>query len=88
MVPKAAYDAEVVDSPQISLIPTGAKPDGSMYCKSDMVTVKGQLANYASIIPDAKKALDKFRFGEAPAEKKPWVFDPATGTTIPQHESY
>ena len=88
MVPKAAYDAEVVDSPQISLIPTGAKPDGSMYCKSDMISVKAKLANYSTIIPEAKKAVESFRFGESPSEKKPWVFDPATGTTIPQHESY
>jgi hypothetical protein len=70
------------------MIPTGTKPDGSMYCKSDMVTVKANLANYAAILPETKKAVDGFRFGESPAEKKPWVFDPATGTTIPQHESY
>jgi hypothetical protein len=87
-VPRAAYDAEVVDSPQISIIPTGSKPDGSLYCKSDMVTVKAQLANYATIVSDAKKAVEGFRFGESPSEKKQWAFDPATGTTIPHHESY
>jgi len=53
-----------------------------------MVTIKANLANYASIIPEAKQAVDRFRFGESPVEKKPWVFDPATGTSIPQHESY
>jgi hypothetical protein len=53
-----------------------------------MVTIKARLANYSSIVLDAKKSIEQFRFGEAPAEKKPWVFDPATGTTIPQHESY
>jgi hypothetical protein len=88
VVPKAAYDAEVVDSPQISIIPTGTKPDGTLYCKSDMVTVKANLANYGAIVPDAKKAVEGFRFGEPLSEKKPWVFDPATGTTLPQHESY
>ena len=87
-MPKAAYDAEVVDSPQVSMIPTGTKPDGSMYYKSEMVTVKAKLSSYSGIIPEAKKALDSFRFGESPSEKKSWVFDPATGTTIPQHESY
>lgn len=88
VVPSAAYDAEVVDSPQVSVIPTGTKPDGSLYCKSDMVTVKAHLSNYSSIVGETKKALDSFKFGESPVEKKPWVFDPATGTTIPQHESY
>ena len=53
-----------------------------------MVTVRASLANYAAIIGEAKKAVEGFKFGESPAEKKPWVFDPATGTTLPQHESY
>lgn len=53
-----------------------------------MVTVKANLANYAAIVADAKKAVEGFKFGESPVEKKPWVFDPATGTTMPQHESY
>ena len=53
-----------------------------------MVTIKANLANYSAIVSDAKKAVDSFRFGESPSEKKPWVFDPAPGTTIPQHESY
>lgn len=87
-VPTAAYDSEVVDSPQITMIPTGTKPDGSLYGKADLVTVKAKLAEYSAIVPNAKKALDGFRFGESPLEKKPWVFDPATGTTIPLHESY
>lgn len=87
-MPKAAYDSEVVDAPQISVIPTGSKPDGTLYCKSDMVSVKASLANYASIVGDAKKVVEGFKFGESPMEKKPWVFDPATGTTLPQHESY
>ena len=87
-IPKAAYDAEVVDSPQISLIPTGTKPDVSLYCKSDMVTIKAELSNYSAIVANARKAVENFKFGPSPAEKKPWVFDPATGTTLPQHESY
>ena len=87
-VPRAAYDAEVVDSPQISIIPTGSKPDGTLYGKSDMVTVKGKLSDYSSIISEAKKAVDEFKFGPSPSEKKPWVFDPATGASVPQHESY
>ncbi len=62
--------------------------DGSLYGKADMVTVRAKLANYAGIVPDAKHALDGFQFGNAPAEKRPWVFDPATGTTVPLHESY
>jgi hypothetical protein len=78
----------VVDSPQISLIPTGTKQDGSLYCKSDMITIKAELSNYSAIVSDAKKAVEKFKFGPSPSEKKPWVFDPATGTTLPQHESY
>ena len=53
-----------------------------------MVSVRPVLANYASIVPEAKKAIEGFRFGASPVEKKPWVFDPATGTTIPKHESY
>ena len=87
-VPKAAYDAEVVDSPQVSVIATGTKPDGSLYCKSDMKTVKAHLGNYAEIVAEAKKVVDGFKFGESPVEKKPWVFDPATGTSLPLHESY
>ena len=70
------------------MIPTGAKPDGALYGKADMVTIKAKLGSYSEIIPDAKKAVDGFKFGESPAEKKPWVFDPATGTTLPLHESY
>lgn len=87
-VPKAAYDAEVVDSPQVSMIPTGTRLDGSLYGKADMKTVKANLAMYSEIVPDAKKMLDSFKFGPSPVEKKPWVFDPATGTSLPQHESY
>jgi hypothetical protein len=70
------------------MIPTGAKPDGSLYGKADMVTVKAKLAKYSDIVPEAKKALDGFKFGPSPAEKKPWVFDPSTGATLPLHESY
>jgi hypothetical protein len=87
-VPRAAYDAEVVDSPQVSIIPTGTKPDGSLYGKSDMVTVKADLANYSGILPTAKNHIDGFTFGPAPVRKEPWVFDPSTGTTIPLHQSY
>lgn len=87
-VPRAAYDAEVVDTPQVSIIPTGTKPDGTFYGKADLITVKAKLSDYSSIIPEAKKALDSLKFGSTPSEKKPWVFDPATGTSVPQHESY
>ena len=87
-VPKAAYDSEVVDSPQITMIPTGTRPDGSLYGKADVATVKAVLANYADIVPKAKTVIEGFKFGEQPTEKKPWVFDVATGTTVPLHESY
>lgn len=87
-VPQAAYDSEVVDSPQISIIPTGTKTDGTLYGKADMVTIRAKLSNYSNIVPDAKTAVESFKFGPSPAEKQPWVFDPATGTSVPQHESY
>uniref|UniRef100_A0A7S1ACL0 Thioredoxin domain-containing protein n=1 Tax=Noctiluca scintillans TaxID=2966 RepID=A0A7S1ACL0_NOCSC len=83
--PQAAYDAEVVDVPSVVILPLGLKPDGSNYDKTDMVVVSAELAKYTDVIPQAKAALDSITVLDSDSEKKPWVFDPATGTTLPPH---
>ncbi|KAF4720146.1 hypothetical protein FOZ63_033973 [Perkinsus olseni] len=87
-VPTAAYDMEVVDSPQIAILPLGWKPDGSRFDKSDLVSIRAELGRYDRVVPKAKEALDQINLGEKEDEPKPWVFDPSTGTTLPAHQSY
>mmetsp|Transcript_123843 Transcript_123843/g.246405 ORF Transcript_123843/g.246405 Transcript_123843/m.246405 type:complete len:156 (-) Transcript_123843:160-627(-) len=83
--PLAAYDAEVTEVPSIVIQPLGLKPDGSPYDKTDLVVVSPQLARFDQVIPRAKAELDALQVVEDPEEPKPWQFDPATGTTLPEH---
>mmetsp|Transcript_56588 Transcript_56588/g.98569 ORF Transcript_56588/g.98569 Transcript_56588/m.98569 type:complete len:167 (-) Transcript_56588:94-594(-) len=82
-VPLAAYDAEVEDVPSVVILPLGLKPDGSPYDKTDMVVVSAELGAFTEVIPKAKAALDGITVVEDGAERAPWQFDPATGTTLP-----
>ena len=88
-VPHAAYDLEVVDAPQISVLPVGMKPDGSLYDKTDLVTIKAELGRYDEIVQKARIAIAAIKVKENIRTVKPlWVFDPATGTTLPKHQLY
>merc|ERR1712228_1151140 len=85
-VPLAAYDAEVTDVPSVVIQPLGLKPDGSPYDKTDMIVVAPELAQFDQVIARAKAAIDSLQIIEDLDEPTPWKFDPATGTTIPQHK--
>lgn len=86
--PLAAYDAEVEEVPSIVILPLGNKPSGAPYDKSDMMVVAPELARFDQVIPRAKAAIDSITVveSEADAERKPWQFDPATGTSLPPHQ--
>merc|ERR1712039_941490 len=84
--PLAAYDAEVTEVPSIVIQPLGLKPNGAPYDKTDMIVVAPELAQFDQIIGRAKAAIDSLQIIEDPDEPTPWKFDPATGTTIPQHK--
>eukprot|EP00441_Pelagodinium_beii_P037451 CAMPEP_0197626938 /NCGR_PEP_ID=MMETSP1338-20131121/5696_1 /TAXON_ID=43686 ORGANISM="Pelagodinium beii, Strain RCC1491" /NCGR_SAMPLE_ID=MMETSP1338 /ASSEMBLY_ACC=CAM_ASM_000754 /LENGTH=155 /DNA_ID=CAMNT_0043197535 /DNA_START=65 /DNA_END=532 /DNA_ORIENTATION=+ len=84
--PLAAYDAEVTEVPSVVIQPLGLKPDGSFYDKTDMVVVSPELAQFDQVIPRAKAALDAIEVFEEEGARKPWQFDPATGTTLPPHQ--
>ncbi|CAD7968610.1 unnamed protein product [Amoebophrya sp. A25] len=83
--PTVAYDCEVSDVPSVSVLPLGSKPDGSIFDKSDMVTIKAdETLDYGNVVSRGKQALDSMPLsGEDSAPRKPWRFDPATGTTVP-----
>lgn len=85
--PTAAYDAEVTDAPEIVVMPVGSKPDGSRFDKTDWVCVKAKLGRYDQLVDQARQVIDSIQVGES-SEKTSWVFDPATGTTLPLHSSY
>eukprot|EP00933_Yihiella_yeosuensis_P067546 TRINITY_DN7242_c4_g1_i1.p1 TRINITY_DN7242_c4_g1~~TRINITY_DN7242_c4_g1_i1.p1 ORF type:complete len:176 (+),score=35.32 TRINITY_DN7242_c4_g1_i1:63-530(+) len=84
-VPMAAYDAEVTEVPSVVIQPLGLKANGSQYDKTDMVVVAPELAQFDQVISRAKAAVDSITVIECEGEKKPWQFDPATGTTLPPH---
>merc|ERR1712039_211262 len=84
--PIAAYDAEVEEVPSVVILPLGLRPDGSPYDKTDMIVVAPELAQFDQVITRAKAAMDSLQVIEDPDEPTPWKFDPATGTTIPQHK--
>ncbi|CAD7938656.1 unnamed protein product [Amoebophrya sp. A120] len=85
--PTVAYDCEVVDVPSVSVLPLGSKPDGSTFDKSDMVTLRaGESLDYGTVIPKAQGVLDGMPLNctdLTAGQRKPWRFDPATGTTLP-----
>merc|ERR1711939_474922 len=56
------------------------------YDKTDLQVISAPLAEYASVIPDAKTAIDSVQYGEGAFEALPWKFDPSTGTTLPPHQ--
>eukprot|EP00811_Abedinium_folium_P016553 NODE_25490_length_585_cov_3.482533.p2 GENE.NODE_25490_length_585_cov_3.482533~~NODE_25490_length_585_cov_3.482533.p2 ORF type:complete len:157 (-),score=45.39 NODE_25490_length_585_cov_3.482533:44-514(-) len=85
--PLAAYDSEITDVPSVAIQPLGYKPDGSHFDKTDLVVVAPELANYSEVIAKAKQTLDAIQVLDKPAsERKPWEFDPATGTTMAPHQ--
>merc|ERR1712159_511869 len=84
-VPTAAYDAEVEEVPSVVMLPLGLKPDGSHFDKTDMGVVAPELAKFDQVISSAKAAIDGITVIESDAERQPWQFDPATGTTLPPH---
>ena len=87
--PEAAYDCEVTDVPQICVLPIGKKPDGSLFDKSDLQTVKAELGRYDQLVSRAHKTVAAVQIGEQVRSEKPeWTFDPATGTSLPKHQSY
>merc|ERR1711964_150796 len=86
-VPRAAYDMEVQDAPSIAVLPIGLKPDGTPYDKTDLKLISAPQAEYGSVVPDAKTAIDGISFGKGEFEAKPWKFDPSTGTSLPQHQT-
>jgi thiol-disulfide isomerase/thioredoxin len=80
--PRAAYDCEVTDVPQISVLPIGKKPDGSFFDKADWQTVKAELGRYDQVVSRASEVIGAVRTGEEiRSHKKEWAFDPATGTS-------
>lgn len=85
--PTVAYDMEVVDVPSVAVLPLGSKADGSVFDKSDMVTVRAdENLNYENVISEGKAALDAMGLDCSDlteGKRKPWRFDPATGTTLP-----
>merc|ERR1712190_185825 len=83
--PLAAYDAEVTEVPSIVIQPLGLKPNGAPYDKTDMIVIAPELARFDQVLPSAKAALDAVVVVDDAEEPKPWQFDPATGTTLPQH---
>ncbi|CAE8585037.1 unnamed protein product [Polarella glacialis] len=83
--PLAAYDSEVTEVPSIVIQPLGLKLDGSHYDRTDMVVIAPELAQFDQVLPRAKLALDSIHVLDIEGERKPWQFDPATGTTLPQH---
>ncbi|CAE8601007.1 unnamed protein product [Polarella glacialis] len=84
--PLAAYDSEVIEVPSVVIQPLGLKPDGSYYDRTDMVVVAPELAQFDQVISRAKAAVDAIHVMEIEGDKKPWTFDPATGTTLPPHQ--
>ena len=87
--PTAAYDAEVTDAPEIVVMPVGSKPDGSLFDKTDWVCVKAKLGRYDQLVDQARQVIDSVKVGEEKrTDKSAWVFDPATGTSLPLHASY
>merc|ERR1719359_749108 len=83
-VPKAAYDMEV---PTVAVLPLGPKPDGTLYDKTDLQVISAPQADYGSVVADAKTAIDSVSFGEGSVPSAPWKYDPATGTTLPPHQT-
>jgi hypothetical protein len=86
-VPFAAYDCEVVDAPQIAVWPIGKTSDGKFFDKSDLVSVTSPLAKYTEVVASARAVLKELapKVGERErgSERVSWVFDPATGTSLP-----
>merc|ERR1719214_363678 len=85
-VPLAAYDAEVEEVPSVVVLPLGLKSNGAHFDKTDMVVVAPEMASFNEVIPRAKAAIDGITVIEDEAERKPWQFDPNTGTTMPPHQ--
>lgn len=87
--PKVAYDCEVTDVPSVTVLPLGMKADGSSFDKSEMVTVNaGEDLDYDNIVSNGKAAWDTMAedlnaADPSESKRKPWRFDPATGTTLP-----
>ena len=77
--PEAAYDCEVTDVPQISVLPVGRKSDGALFDKSDLQTVKADLGRYDTLVLRASAVLADLRTSDA-STKPNFVFDPATGS--------
>lgn len=89
VTPEAAYDCEVTDVPQISILPLGRKTDGSFFDKSDLSTVKAELGRYHELVGKAQSAVAAVPVGETVRkDRTEFVFDPATGTSLPKHQSY
>ena len=87
--PGAAYDAEVTDAPEVVVMPVGLKPDGTHFDKTDWVGIRSELGRYDQLVPRAREVIDRLAVGEERRSEKPaWVFDPATGTSLPIHQSY
>ena len=99
--PDVAYDMEVEDVPSVGVLPLGSKPDGTLYGKEDLVTVKAidfvkadgsaKDLDYNKVLSEGKAALDKIGADLALEDKtagkrRPWRFDPNTGTTLPPLE--
>lgn len=86
--PTVAYDCEVTDVPSVAVLPLGAKADGTMFDKTEMVTVNaGESLDYDNVVSKGKAAWDAMSadlsVSDSAESRKPWKFDPATGTTLP-----
>lgn len=87
-VPHAAYDMEIEDVPQISVLPLGSKADGTSFDKTDLQVAKAtEVTGYQDVVTKAKEMIDGLPLAGVPdlteGKRQPWRFDPNTGTTLP-----
>merc|ERR1719240_2179279 len=55
--------------------------------KTDLKVLSAPDAEYQQVVPRAKEAIDSIKFGEGDVERLPWKYDPATGTSLPAHQT-
>ncbi len=94
VVPRAAYDMEVTSVPQISVLPIGSRPgkEMSLYDKTDLKAIRsdGEFG-FSTMFETLRNVVSQTKFNDQVEDQRatqPWVFDPATGTSVPRHQMY
>ena len=83
-VPTAAYDAEVVDVPQVVVMPIGKKLNGILWGREDWTGMRANGSDYTEILKRAEhKISEKLKSTSEEVVNRKWQFDPATGGSMP-----